>query len=64
MNAFLNYYGADWVAMALSLSAVYLLGNRARIGFLVFAMANTVWVFLDFFGWIALASPLAILPFL
>ena len=46
MSAFLNYYGADWAAMALSLSAVYLLGNRARNGFLVFALANIVWVLL------------------
>jgi fatty-acid desaturase len=49
MSAFLNYYGADWAAMALSLTAVYLLGNQARIGFLVFALANVVWVFLGTF---------------
>lgn len=49
MNTFLNYYGADWAAMALSLSAVYLLGNHARSGFLVFAMANVVWVLLGLF---------------
>jgi hypothetical protein len=46
MNAFFTYYGADWMAMALSLTAVYLLGNRVRAGFLVFALANIVWIVL------------------
>jgi len=64
MNAFLNYYGADWLAMALSLSAVYLLGNRARMGFLVFAMANTVWVFLGFFWMDSLGIAIGNLAFL
>lgn len=49
MNAFLTYYGADWVAMALSLTAVYLLGNHIRAGFLVFALANAVWIALGLF---------------
>lgn len=49
MNTFLTYFGADWAAMALSLTAVYLLGNRARAGFLVFALANLVWIVLGLF---------------
>lgn len=49
MNAFLTYYGADWAAMALSLTAVYLLGNHVRNGFLVFVAANVVWILLGLF---------------
>jgi hypothetical protein len=62
MSTFLNYYGADWAAMALSLTAVYLLGNHARIGFLVFALANVVWVLLGLF-WIVSVSPSAMQHF-
>jgi hypothetical protein len=32
--------------MALSLLAVYLLGNKNRIGFVSFVTANTLWVYL------------------
>ncbi len=46
MNSFLNYYGLDWLGMALSLLAVYQLGNKRRIGFITFIAGNAVWVFL------------------
>ena len=46
MGDFLRYWGLDWLAMALSLFSVYLLGNKNRIGFLVFAAANSTWIFL------------------
>jgi len=46
MEDFLRYWGLDWLAMALSLFSVYLLGNKNRVGFVVFAMANTTWIFL------------------
>ncbi len=39
-----NYYGLDWLAMGLSLLAVWLLGNKNKYGFLVFMAANTVWI--------------------
>jgi hypothetical protein len=32
--------------MALSLFSVYLLGNKNRVGFLVFAASNSTWIFL------------------
>jgi hypothetical protein len=46
MGEFLRYWGLDWMAMALSLFSVYLLGNKNRNGFLVFAMSNATWIFL------------------
>jgi hypothetical protein len=49
MDIFLKYYTLDWLAMALSLLAVYLLGNKNKLGFISFSIANTLWVFLGFF---------------
>jgi hypothetical protein len=46
MGEFLRYWGLDWLAMTLSLLSVYLLGNKNRAGFLVFAMSNATWIFL------------------
>jgi len=46
MGDFLRYWGLDWFAMALSLFSVYLLGNKNRVGFIIFAMANATWIFL------------------
>ena len=42
----LNYYGLDWLGMALSLLAVYQLGNKKHVGFLTFIVANSIWIFL------------------
>jgi hypothetical protein len=44
MNIFLNYYGLDWLAMALSLLALWLIGNKNRMGFAVFVLANLTWI--------------------
>ena len=49
MNTIFNYFGADWLAVGLSLMAVYLLGNRVRAGFLVFVSANVLWILLGAF---------------
>ncbi len=48
MEIFLKYYALDWLAMALSLLAVYLLGNKNKLGFISFSIANAIWVFLGF----------------
>jgi hypothetical protein len=45
----MTYYGLDWIAMALTLLASYLLGNRNHWGFIVFIVANAIWTFLGFF---------------
>ncbi len=43
------YYGLDWLGMALSLLAVYQLGNRKRYGFLTFIAGNAIWVYLGLY---------------
>jgi hypothetical protein len=48
MELFLKYYTLDWLAMALSLLAVYLLGNKNKYGFISFSIANAFWIFLGF----------------
>jgi len=40
----MNYYGIDWFATACGLTAVMLLGNKNKLGFLVFMMASASWV--------------------
>lgn len=49
MDVFFKYYGLDWLAMASSLFAVYLIGNKNRIGFLSYVLANTLWIYLGVF---------------
>ncbi len=45
---YLGYYGLDWLAMGLSLLAVWLIGDKNRWGFLVFICANLLWIPLGF----------------
>lgn len=49
MNILLKYYGLDWLAMAASLLAVYLIGNKNRIGFISYILANVLWIYLGIF---------------
>jgi hypothetical protein len=49
MDVFFKYYGLDWVAMAASLFAVYLMGNKNRFGFLSYIIANSLWIYLGIF---------------
>lgn len=44
MTIFLNYYGLDWLAMVLSLLALWLIGNKNRFGFAAFVLANLTWI--------------------
>ena len=46
MENVLTHYGIDWLAMALSLYAAYLLGNKQKLGFIVFAVSNVFWILL------------------
>ena len=41
---FLQYYGIDWFATLCGLTAVTLLGNKNKLGFLVFMMASLSWI--------------------
>ena len=38
-----RYFGLDWIAMALTFTAIYLLGGKRRAGFLVMASGNLFW---------------------
>ncbi len=49
MENIFAHYGIDWLAMALSLYAAYLLGNKQKIGFIIFAISNVFWVMLGIF---------------
>lgn len=40
----LQFYGIDWFATACGLTAVFLLGNKNKFGFLVFMMASLSWI--------------------
>jgi hypothetical protein len=39
-----SLHGLDWAAMLLSLLALHLLGERNRLGFLSFMVANACWI--------------------
>lgn len=49
METFFKYYGLDWFAMGASLLAVYLIGNKNRLGFLAYIIANALWIYLGVF---------------
>ncbi len=49
------YVGIDWLAMGLTFSAIYLLGNKSRHGFLVMMGGNLCWATI---GWWAHSHPM------
>ena len=40
----MQYYGVDWLATACGLTGVYLLGNKNKLGFILFMVASLSWV--------------------
>jgi hypothetical protein len=40
----LKYYGIDWLAMALTFVALWLIGNKNKIGFMIMICGNMCWV--------------------
>ena len=38
-----QYLGLDWLAMCLTFFAIYLLGNKNRLGFAVMIAGNVCW---------------------
>jgi hypothetical protein len=42
-NFEMQYYGIDWLATVCGLTGVYLLGNKSKIGFLLFMLASSSW---------------------
>lgn len=45
-----SYHGLDWLAMALTFLAIYLLGNKRRGGFVVMMMGNLCWSAIGFWA--------------
>ncbi|MDG2090794.1 MAG: nicotinamide mononucleotide transporter [Gammaproteobacteria bacterium] len=43
-DALLQYYGSDWLAMILTLIAIWLVGNKNKNGFLVHIIGNVCWI--------------------
>jgi len=43
MNLF-QYYAVDWLAMALTLLAIWMIGNRNKNGFYVHIGGNCAWI--------------------
>jgi hypothetical protein len=41
---FLQYYGVDWLATACGLLGVFLLGNKNKIGFVMYMIASLSWL--------------------
>lgn len=38
-----RYFGFDWIAMALTFTAIHLLGSERRAGFLIMSTGNIAW---------------------
>ena len=45
-----QYLGLDWFAMCLTFFAIYLLGNKNRLGFLVMIAGNVCWSTIGFWA--------------
>ena len=41
-----HYYGIDWMAMLLTLVAIYLIGNKKKSGFYLMILGNLAWIIL------------------
>ncbi len=53
----LQYYGIDWLATVFGLTGVYFLGNKNKIGFLLFMGASLSWAT---FGFLTSSIPITI----
>jgi hypothetical protein len=40
----MQYYGIDWFATICGLTAVFMLGSKNKLGFLIFMLASASWV--------------------
>ena len=41
---YFQYYGIDWIAMVLTFLAIWQIGNKNKIGFILMMCGNTSWV--------------------
>ncbi|WP_062269317.1 hypothetical protein [Endozoicomonas arenosclerae] len=47
MTAF-QYYGIDWLAMTFTFLAIWQIGNKNRIGFVLMMTGNSCWIAMGF----------------
>lgn len=40
----LKYYGLDWLATVLTLTAIYFIGEKKQIGFIYGMLSNILWI--------------------
>ncbi|TOG29926.1 PnuC protein [Vibrio parahaemolyticus] len=41
---YFQYYGIDWVALVLTFLAIWQIGNKNKIGFILMMCGNTSWI--------------------
>ena len=42
--AYFQYYGVDWIAMILTFLAIWQIGNKKKIGFILMIGGNSSWI--------------------
>ena len=57
MEDIFRYYATDWLGMAATLFAVWMLGNKNKYGFVAFIISNILWIAV---GVLAQSSAIAI----
>jgi hypothetical protein len=41
---YFQYYGVDWIAMVLTFLAIWQIGNKNKIGFVLMMFGNSSWI--------------------
>ena len=41
---YLQFYGVDWIAMVLTFLAIWQIGNKNKIGFILMMFGNASWI--------------------
>ncbi len=48
IDFFIKFYGIDILAMFITFTGIYLIGNKKRYGFIIALIGNLIWVILGF----------------
>lgn len=46
---YFQYYGIDWLAMCFTFLAIWQIGNKKKIGFILMMCGNTSWIVVGYF---------------
>ena len=41
---YLQFYGVDWIAMIFTFVAIWQIGNKNKMGFMLMMLGNTSWI--------------------